>query len=212
MKRLFVTGTDTEVGKTHVACHLIRQLVAEGHRVAGFKPVASGCRHTGEGLRNADALALMAAANVDLEYAQVNPYAFEPAIAPHVAADRAGERIDPERIGRIAAGIRADYLVIEGAGGWCVPIADGIMLADLARPLTDEIVLVVGLRLGCINHALLSEQQIRRDGFRLAGWIANTLAPEMPALSENIAALKARMSSPLLEILPFDPEKRYANR
>ena len=205
MRRLFITGTDTGVGKTHAACALMRRLVAEGHRVAGMKPIASGCDATPDGLRNDDALALMAAANVALPYDMVNPYAFAPAIAPHIAADQAGVLIEPGRLAAIADGIDADYLVIEGAGGWCVPIGPGPLLADLVRPLARRVILVVGMRLGCINHALLSESRIVADGFELVGWIANTVDPEMPVFEENLTFLKDSLSAPLLETLPWVP-------
>jgi len=205
VNRWFVTGTDTGVGKTHAAGGLIRHLVGRGQRVAGLKPVASGCAKTPLGLRNEDALALMAAANVALDYGTVNPYAFEPAIAPHLAAAAVGVEIDPDAIARIVNGIRADHIVIEGAGGWSVPLGRELMFADLARAVCRDVILVVGLRLGCINHALLSAEQIRREGFRLAGWVANTLDPAMPALAGNLETLKGKLTSPLLAVLPWDP-------
>ncbi len=204
MKRWFVTGTDTGVGKTHAACALVRRIGRQGYRVAGLKPVASGCEDLGEGLRNEDALALMAAANVDLPYEQVNPYAFEPAIAPHLAAAQAGVRIDPGAIAGVVADVEADWLIVEGAGGWSVPLGEDLMFADLARVVCEEVILVVGLRLGCINHALLSAEQVARDGFRLAGWVANTLDPGMPMLRENIRAIRSRLAAPLLGVLPWD--------
>lgn len=203
MKRWFIAGTDTEIGKTHVACALIRHLVANGRRVAAMKPVASGCDPGPDGLRNADALALQEAANVSLPYRQVNPVALQPAIAPHIAARQAGVDIDLAAIARAAEGVEADYFVVEGVGGWCVPLGEGAMLADLARLLADEVILVVGLRLGCINHALLSAAQIRRDGFSLAGWVANVLDPNMPALAENLATLEALMPAPRLGTVGF---------
>lgn len=204
MIRWFVTGTDTGVGKTHAACALIRHLVARGDQVAGLKPVASGCELTAGGLRNEDALALKAEANVQLAYSQVNPYAFEPAVAPHLAAAQAGAEIDPEVVARIARSITADHLVIEGAGGWSVPLGEELMFADLARVTCDRVIMVVGMRLGCINHALLTAEQIRRDGFRLAGWVANTLDPGMPLLEENLQTLRMRLAPPLLAVMPWD--------
>lgn len=210
MRRFFITGTDTGVGKTHAACAMIRRLVGDGEQVAGMKPIASGSAMTQAGLRNEDALALMKASNVELPYATVNPYVFKPAIAPHLAAEQAGVEIDPARIAAAADSIVADTLVIEGAGGWCVPIGPRLMLADLVRPLTREVILVVGLKLGCINHALLGASQIARDGFELAGWVGNTLQPDMPVLAENIATLSAKLDAPRMEILPFDPDWGYA--
>ncbi len=203
MKRIFITGTDTGIGKTRVASALIRHLVAEGHRVAGLKPVASGCERTPAGLRNEDALSLMAASNVKLPYEVVNPFAYEPAIAPHIAAREAGRVIDIQKISRLTKTIEADYLVIEGAGGWCVPLGDTAMLADLAKALADEVIVVVGIRLGCINHALLSAARIIADGMVLKGWIANHVDPDMQAQSENLATIQALMPCPLLGVLPW---------
>lgn len=203
MKRWFITGTDTEIGKTCVASALIRHLVAEGYRVAGMKPVASGCEITQAGLRNDDALSLIAASNVVLPYETVNPYAFKPAIAPHIAAQEAGQLIDINRISRIAKSIEADYLVIEGVGGWCVPLGEVAMLCELAKATADEVILVVGMRLGCINHALLTAAQVERDGMILKGWIANHVDPDMQVQSENFATLQALMPCPLLGVLPW---------
>jgi len=212
MKRWFITGTDTEIGKTVVASALIRYLVSEGHLVAGMKPVASGCENTAAGLRNEDALRLIAASNVNLGYEMVNPFAFEPAIAPHIAAQRAGRRIDLDMIRVLANAIEADCLVVEGVGGWMVPLGDDHMLADLAKATADEVVIVVGLRLGCINHALLTAAQVLRDGMPLTGWIANHVDPDMQSQSENLATLQALMPCPLLGIVHWcdgddaDPE------
>lgn len=203
MKRLFITGTDTEIGKTYVASALIRLLVSRGYQVAGMKPVASGCENTPAGLRNEDALSLMAASNVELPYDVVNPFAFEPAIAPHIAAQEAGQKIDINRISRLAQSIEADYLVVEGVGGWCVPLGDTHMLSELAMATADEVIIVVGMRLGCINHALLTAAQIQREGMPLKGWIANHVDPDMHVQSENLATLQALMPCPLLGVLPW---------
>lgn len=203
MKRLFITGTDTEIGKTYVASALIRYLTGKGYRVAGMKPVASGCEHTSDGLRNEDALSLMAAANVNLPYEQVNPYAYEPAIAPHIAAREAGRLIDVETISELARTIEADYLVIEGVGGWCVPLGEGRLLAELAKATSDEVIVVVGMRLGCINHALLTAAQIERDGMQLKGWVANHVDPDMRVQKENIKTLQELMPCSLLGVLPW---------
>ena len=167
MNRIFITGTDTEVGKTWVACALTRRLVSTGLKVAVMKPLASGCERTTQGLRNEDAMALMKASNVAMEYQQVNPYAYEPAIAPHIAAAEAGRLPDIGHIARIADGISADALLIEGAGGWCVPLDQDTLMPELVRALGAEVILVVGIKLGCINHSLLSARQIEADGFRL---------------------------------------------
>jgi dethiobiotin synthetase len=203
MKRWFITGTDTEIGKTVVASALIRHLAEKGYRVAGMKPVASGCAVTGNGLRNDDALSLMAAANVDLPYELVNPYAFEPAIAPHIAAQEAGQSIEIDKIRLCAEKIDADYLVIEGVGGWCVPLGNDCLLPELVRAVAEEVIIVVGMRLGCINHGLLTAGRIRQDGIKLKGWIANHVDPDMQVQSENLKTLQALMPCPLLGILPW---------
>ncbi len=203
MKRLFITGTDTGIGKTYAACALIRHLAGEGHSVSAMKPVASGCEPTPEGLRNEDALALMEAMNVELDYAQVNPYAFQAAIAPHIAADKAGQAIDLLAISAIADSIDSDFLVIEGAGGWCVPLNEDLLLVELVRVLRAEVILVVGMKLGCINHALLSANQIQGDGCELIGWIANGVDANMPAYRENMITLSKMMPVPLLTEIPW---------
>lgn len=210
MKRWFITGTDTEIGKTYVASALIRHLVGLGHSVAGMKPIASGCEKTDAGLRNEDALSLIAAANVKLPYDTVNPFAFEPAIAPHIAAAEVGQVIDVDRIRGIAETIEADYLVVEGVGGWCVPLGEGRLLAELAKATADEVILVVGMRLGCINHALLTAAQIARDGIALKGWIANHVDPDMQAQSENFNTLKELMPVPLLGVMPWGDAQQAA--
>ena len=206
MKTWFVTGTDTEIGKTFASCDLLRHLAGSGHRAAGLKPIASGCTMTKEGLRNADALALMAAANVPLGYAQVNPYAFEPAIAPHIAAARAGVAIDPGVAARGLRAIEADWVLVEGAGGWNIPLGNGRLLRDLAGAFTRQVLLVVGMRLGCINHALLSAQQILRDGFELVGWVANSVDPDMLEAEANLSTLDDLMPAPRLSSLPWSPQ------
>jgi len=208
MKRWFITGTDTEIGKTRVAGALIHHLVGEGHRVAGMKPVASGCEVTDAGLRNDDALRLIASSNVKLPYETVNPFAYEPAIAPHIAAREAGRPIDISRISELANTIDADYLIIEGVGGWCVPLGENKMLSDLAKATADEVIIVVGLRLGCINHALLTAARIENDGMKLKGWIANHVDPRMHAQSANIATLQGLMPCPLLAVMPWDISTR----
>lgn len=199
----FVTGTDTEIGKTFAACDLVRHLVARGERVAGLKPIASGCEETPDGLRNEDALALMAAANVKLPYDVVNPYAFAPPIAPHLAAGAEGVVIDPATAARSLEGLVADRVVVEGAGGWRIPLGEGRLLCDLAGAFTRQVVLVVGLRLGCINHALLTAEQILRDGFELVGWVANRVDPDMLVPRGNLVTLDELLPAPRIGTLPF---------
>ena len=193
----FITGTDTGCGKTTVTAALARDLVAKGQSVACFKPVASGCEQTPEGLRNDDALKLQAAASVALDYARVNPIAFEPAIAPHIAAERAGVAIDGARLARAIRAVPAPVRLVEGAGGWMVPLGPDTMTADLVRALEARVILVVGIRLGCINHALLSARAIAADGLTLHGWIANIMEPSMPALNENLDTLERHLGSML---------------
>lgn len=201
----FVTGTDTEIGKTFAACDLVRYLVARGERVAGLKPVASGCEETPDGLRNEDALALMTAANVKLPYEVVNPYTFKPPIAPHLAAAADGVVIEPASAARSLDGLAADWVVVEGAGGWRIPLGEGRLLRDLAGAFTRQVVLVVGLRLGCINHALLSAEQILRDGFELVGWVANRVDPDMLVPQGNLVTLDELLPAPRIGTLPFAP-------
>ena len=203
-RALFVTGTDTGVGKTLVAAALLRGLRERELRVAGMKPVASGCRKTSDGIVSDDALTLIAEASESAPYRIVNPYAFIPAIAPHVAAVEAGTRIDLrelERAYRILAGL-ADVVVIEGVGGWLTPLDEKHALADFARKVKAEVILVVGLRLGCLNHALLTAQAIEQSGLKLAGWVANAIDPRFERASDNIRSLRERLEAPLLGIIP----------
>lgn len=211
MKGLFVTGTDTEVGKTRIAVALTELLQQTRQRVAVMKPVASGCEQTPDGLRNADALDLLSACKLRLDYAQVNPYAFQPAIAPHIAADEAGVKIDTRVIMQHFAQLQqlADCLVVEGAGGWLVPVNAEQTLADLAVAMQLPVVLVVGIKLGCINHALLSAQAIRQSGLPLAGWVANEMQPS-PQTAAMIQTLQNRLSAPLLGHVPPLTEARSA--
>lgn len=201
---VFVTGTDTEIGKTVVARLLVEALVRNGERVAAMKPVAAGCETTAAGLRNDDALALMAAANVAADYELVNPYALAPPMSPHLAAAGAGVTIDPERIGDCYRGLAAasDWVVVEGVGGWHVPLAADLDVADLAAGLDLPVVLVVGMRLGCLNHALLTCEAIHAAGARLVGWVANCTGPDDFALEACIETLQRRIGAPLLGVVP----------
>lgn len=200
---IFVTGTDTGVGKTHIACAILRKLAATKRKVCGFKPVASGCDRTKQGLRNADALALQAAAKTEEPYALINPYALEQPIAPHLAAAAMRERISVLKLREAHAQLAGRYalVVAEGAGGWRVPLDESWTMAEFVAEQEWPVILVVGMRLGCINHALLSADSIMR-GTRLIGWVANVLPPKMDALDENIETLKAHVSAPLLGVVP----------
>ena len=205
LRGYFVAGTDTGVGKTLVSQVLLHDLRGRHATVAGFKPVASGCESTPAGLRNADAVALQAAASVALPYSVVNPYAFRPAIAPHLAAERVGAVIDCDCIVRGIAAVGAERIVVEGVGGWSVPLNDRHTTADLACMLALPVILVVGLRLGCLSHALLTAAAIRSCGLELAGWVGNQIDPQFELCDENIAALEARLHAPLLMRLPHFP-------
>lgn len=194
---LFVTGTDTDAGKTWVACALLRRLRAEGIVACGYKPVASGCEAGPEGLRSGDALALIEASGSGAAYADVNPYAFAPAIAPHLAAAEAGVVIDPARLAAAHAHLatRHDRVIAEGAGGWLTPLGGGLLLGDWVAGQGWPVLLVVELRLGCLNQALLSAEAITRRT-RLAGWVANVRDPAMPRLEGNLAHLEAALGAP----------------
>ena len=204
-RSFFVTGTDTEVGKTVIATALVRGLFAQGLRVAVMKPVASGSQRTPEGLRNEDALALMQASNVAAPYARVNPYCFEPAISPHIAAEEAGIAVDLQHIRENfnALAAESDLVVVEGAGGWLAPFGPSTSMKDLAQALGLPVLLVVGVRLGCINHALLTKLAIESHGSRFIGWIANTVDPDMPRRKENLETLARGLNAPPLAIAPW---------
>ena len=202
---LFITGTDTDVGKTVVACGFLAAANQQGLRTAAIKPVAAGCEVTEQGMINSDALQLQAAASHKLSYQQINPVALEPAIAPHIAAAEAGLRMSASRLVGYCRGVSlmpVDMVVVEGAGGWRVPINSRETLADVARELECAVIVVVGMRLGCLNHALLTMEAIRRDGLQIAGWVANILDPEMPRLQENIDTLKQCINEPCLGTVP----------
>jgi len=209
----FITGTDTGVGKTAVTLGLMAHLQAHGQRVAAMKPVASGCELTAAGLVNEDALQLQRQSSVMLPYALVNPYAFEPPIAPHIAAARVGQTIAINTIQSAYAEIahKADCVLVEGVGGWQVPLNDDETLADLARALGLEVILVVGIRLGCLNHALLTAASITASGCVPVGWVANHLPPGADFAGEIINTLKSRLSFqflgdvPVME--PVDPDR-----
>jgi dethiobiotin synthetase len=200
---VFIAGTDTGIGKTWVASGLVGALAAAGARVAGMKPVASGCVATPEGLRNDDALALQAASHPWPAYDDVNPVALADAVAPHVAARRSGVEIDMSAL-RAAfdrLGSSHDLVVVEGVGGWLVPLGPGLQASDIPRQWKLPVILVVGLRLGCISHAQLSARAIVADGCELMGWIGNQIDPAMEALDDNIATLSHVLPAPCLGIL-----------
>lgn len=201
----FIAGTDTDVGKTQIAAGLLLAAKNSGFTTAALKPVAAGCEATPEGLRNSDALLLQSVITEALVYEQINPYAFAAPIAPHIAALQEKRSLSVDRLTGFCRGVlpQAQFTLIEGAGGWRVPINARETLADLAKQLQLPVILVVGMRLGCINHALLTAEAIQCDGLPLAGWVANCIDPNMAVLDENIQSLMARIPAPLLGVVPY---------
>jgi len=201
----FITGTDTGIGKTTVALGLMAALQKNGHKVAAMKPVSAGCYVTDDGLRNDDAVVLLQQASVELPYDLVNPYAFEPAIAPHIAALESSIQIDISHILDCYRQIskNVDIVVVEGAGGWLVPINEKETMADVALAMDLKVIMVVGMRLGCLNHALLSQQSILNMNMDFSGWVANHITAKFGAASENLMALEKRLNAPLIGSVPY---------
>jgi len=202
---LFVTGTDTGIGKTVIAAGLVRLLSGQGRRALGLKPIASGADRTPAGLRNADALALAAASAIEVPYAITNPYCFEPAIAPHLAAAEAGVPLTLPALVRWyqEASARAEIAIVEGAGGWRVPLHPDGFLSDLPERLGLGVLLVVGLRLGCLNHARLTLEAIERSGrCPFVGWIGCEIDPGLPRLDANLDTLARLLGGPALAVVP----------
>jgi dethiobiotin synthetase len=202
---VFVTGTDTGVGKTLVACALIRAIADRKRRVIGMKPVAAGAELREGAWRNDDVDALVAASNVHSEQRKINPYCLRLPAAPHIAAGEEGVAIELAEIGRAYAALCAiaDFVVVEGVGGFRVPLAPAVDTADLAKVLGLPLVLVVGMRLGCLNHALLTVEAVAARGLPLVGWVANRIDPQMVKTDDNIASLRERIAAPLLGEVPF---------
>lgn len=203
-KAFFIAGTDTDAGKTLVATGLLIAAKNLGLSTAALKPVAAGCEQTEAGLRNSDAVQLQAAITTDLFYEQINPIALKAAIAPHIAAQQEKRSISSDRLTGFCRSVlgSADVTLVEGAGGWRVPINPRETMADLAKNLQLPVILVVGMRLGCLNHALLTFEAIVRDGLQVAGWVANCIDCDMPVLRENIDSLFARLPVPCLGVVP----------
>lgn len=208
MFSVYVTGTDTGIGKTLASCALLHALRAHGLRAAGMKPVASGCERIDGEWRNADALALQAAGEPGIAYADINPFALQHPLAPELAARDAGVEVSllPILAAHARVADNADALIIEGVGGWAAPLSASLMQADLVRTLRLPVLLVVGLRLGCLNHALLSARAIAADGAHLAGWIASHVDPDMERVEDNIEMLRARLPAPCWGVLPHAPD------
>jgi dethiobiotin synthetase len=204
MSGIFVTGTDTDCGKTQVALGLMAALQGCGFTALGMKPIASGCQTGQDGFRSADALALLAQGSRQVPYALVNPYALAPPIAPHIAAGQAGLSIElaPIIAAYRALAEQADWVIVEGVGGWRVPLGPTLSVSDLPMALDLPVVMVTGLRLGCINHSLLPAESIRARGGCLAGWVANHIDPSMLAQEQNLATLAALIDAPCLGVVP----------
>ena len=204
MSTLFIAGTDTGVGKTHATCAMLHAFQARGSQTCGMKPVASGCAETREGLRNDDALALQAASSTPMPYEWINPIALREPLSPHLAAAHEGVEIRLAPLYDAFERLRGmhDVVLVEGVGGWLVPLSRSLSAADIARQWQLPVVLVVGLRLGCLSHALLTARAIATDGCRLVGWIGNRIDPSMDAVEENIDTLRYQLPAPCLGVLP----------
>ena len=205
-RAFFITGSDTGVGKTLVATGLLLAARRRGLRTLGIKPVSAGCETREGRLVNQDALELQAAATVALDYRAVNPVALEPFLAPHIAAAQAGIELTAAELAEHVTSLRrieADLMIVEGAGGWLVPLNAHESMADVCRDLDMPVIIVVSMRLGCLNHALLTAEAINQAGLRLAGWVANSAEPEMVVLEENLQTLQSRLHAPLLGRIPF---------
>lgn len=207
-KAFFVTGTDTEVGKTLVTSAFLHAGARQGLRTLGMKPLAAGSEenpeYAAEVRVNEDAVSLMEYSSVKLPYQQVNPVLLDEAIAPHIAASKAGKRLTANRLSGFCRGLKmqpSDLMLVEGAGGWHVPLNPRETLANVARDLQMPVILVVGMRLGCLNHALLTAQAIRNDGLPIAGWVANCMG-DMPELEANIQTLEQMLPAPRLATVP----------
>ena len=208
-KAYFVTGTDTEVGKTYTSCKILQAFTRHGKVALGYKPVAAGCEWQNNQWENEDALALQASSSLHVPLAEINPITLPEPIAPHIAAQRQGATIN-EKV--IVDGLQSlqqyqpDILLMEGAGGWRLPLSQERFLSDVVRDLQLEVILVVGMRLGCLNHALLTAEAIIADGLTLKGWVANQLSANMPVFEENLATLDALMPAPRLGLVPYRDE------
>jgi dethiobiotin synthetase len=204
-KIFFIAGTDTDVGKTFASCSILSAARAKGYSTAAIKPVAAGVSKCDEGIQNEDVVALSEYCSIALTYEQINPVCFADPIAPHIAAAQSGISLDASSIAKECGEVlsrNADLTLVEGAGGWKVPLSETETMADIARKLDIPVILIVGMRLGCLNHALLSAQSILADGLRLAGWIANQIDADMPVYQENISTLVNMMPAPMLAEIP----------
>lgn len=212
-QQYFITGTDTDAGKTHVCVGLLKAAARRRLRSMGIKPIAAGAEKIDGKLRNDDALQIQAAGSISLRYEQVNPVVFEPPIAPHIAAAKENKIVTVSRLEGFVRGTLLtphDFALVEGAGGWRVPLNDRELLSDLAKRLAIPVIVVVDMRLGCLNHAFLTMEAIRRDGLPIAGWIANGGQNEMNCYEENLATLNNMVSAPLLGSLSWQQDSQTA--
>lgn len=209
MKQYFITGTDTEVGKTYVTSHLLKSASALGKSTLGYKPIAAGCDNVDGNWVNEDAASLQAASSITVSIKEVNPIALLPPIAPHIAAKEAGVTLTAEAI---TAGLRhlerysPDLLLMEGAGGWQLPLSEETFLSDVVASLEMDVILVVGMKLGCLNHALLTAKVMQQQGVNLVGWVANDITGCMSRYEENLTTLQHTLPAPLLLEIPFQQE------
>lgn len=212
MPGVFITGTDTGIGKTHVTLACLQALRQNGIKVAGMKPVASGAQMVNGQLRNEDALLLQQAMELDVPYGLINPYCFEPSVSPHIAAQQLGVEIDLQVIKQNYQQLadKAGFVIVEGVGGWLAPLSNQISVADMAQALNLPVVLVVGIRLGCLNHASLSFEMIKNSGVQLAGWVANHLQTDMQFATEQIEYLSQQFGySPMFVMQQKIIEKNF---
>jgi len=206
MQTIFITGTDTDAGKTYVAVALLQGLKALGYRTVAQKPVAAGVNDSGF---NTDALLLQQHATEHLSYELVNPYCLTDAVAPHLAAAKVGFCVDPAVLTAHLQQLKntsADIALVEGAGGWLLPLDDNSTMADWVTEQQLPVLLVVGMKLGCLNHALLTVREIERSGLKLLGWVANCIDPDMAYQQENISYLQQKLTAPCLGVLPYQSE------
>lgn len=212
ISNLFITGTDTASGKTLIAGALLNYLNHLGRKTLAFKPVSAGCQETPDGLRNQDAVELGAIASLKIPYSEVNPVVFKEPIAPHIAAAKIKTKITLTHLidhYNQLKNYQPEHIIIEGAGGWRVPINNKQYISDFVKVANIPVILVVGMRLGCINHSLLTYEAMQKDGVKLAGWVANILDAKMLVVEENIACLKNVINGPLLGIVPYHKNMNF---
>mgnify|MGYP000049998767 FL=1 len=203
-RKFFVAGTDTEIGKTFISTALIRAFVANNLSTVGLKPIASGAEPVLGVMKNDDALQLQQASNMPFSYSEINPLCFEPAIAPHIAADLAGQTLNVEELAnRVVMPDEADIILVEGAGGWLTPLNQKETYADWVEQEQLDVILVVGMKLGCLNHAMLSIRDIQSRGLTVKGWVANFAQGKMNMAEDNVKWLKQNITAPCLGVVPF---------